>query len=72
VQKETRSCYNCNKVGHLAKDCTKKNTDTAFVGCILTKKVPAINDKEINENNEFDLIKMLGWIDLIELVNKIE
>jgi Zinc knuckle len=35
AQKETRKCYSCNKVGHLARDCTRKSTDTAFVGCIL-------------------------------------
>jgi Zinc knuckle len=72
VQRETRKCYNCNKVGHLAKDCIKKSTDTAFVGCILTKKVPAINDKEKNETNEFDPIAKLSWINPIKLANQIE
>jgi hypothetical protein len=59
VQKETRKCYNC-KVGHPSRDCTKKSTDTAFVGCILTKKVLANNDKENNENDEVDSIKEIG------------
>jgi Zinc knuckle len=72
VQKETRKCYNCNKVGHLARDCTKKSTDTVFVGCILTKKVPAINDNDKIENNEFDPITKLGWIDPIKLANRIK
>jgi Zinc knuckle len=72
VQKETRKCYNCNKVGHLARDWTKKSTDTAFIGCFLTKKVPAINDKGKNKNNEFDPITKLGWIYPIELANQIE
>jgi hypothetical protein len=44
VQHETRKYYNCNKMGHLVRDFTKKSTDTALIGCILTKKVPAIND----------------------------
>jgi Zinc knuckle len=69
VQKETRKCYICNKVGHLARE---KSTDTAFVGCILTKKVAAINDKDRIENNEFDPITKLNWIDPIELANQID
>jgi hypothetical protein len=44
----------------------------AFVGCILTKKVPAINDKENIENNNFYPIKEIGWINLFELVKQIK
>ena len=71
-QKETRKCYNCNKVGHLARDCTKKPNDTAFVGCILTNKAPEIDDTKIINSNEFDPITDLSWINVEDFADELE
>ena len=57
--KETRTCYNCNKPGHLAAKCRqpKKNTVSRYVNMIETEETGTADDWQIIESDATNDIK---------------
>ena len=47
-KKETRKCYNCEKVGHLAKNCRSKKQVNATQEDKRMKKKPQKKEKEFD------------------------
>ena len=47
-KKETRKCYNCEKVGHLAKNCRSKKQVNATQKNKKRKKKPQRKEKKLN------------------------
>ena len=47
-KKETQKCYNCEKVGHLAKNCKSKKQVNATQEDKRKKKKPQKKEKELN------------------------
>ena len=47
-KKETQKCYNCGKVGHLAKNCRSKRQVNATQEDKRKKKKPQKKEKELN------------------------
>jgi hypothetical protein len=75
VQGETRKCFSCNRTGHLAQYCLTKKANTEFVSCILSYNPPGAHNKVIIENSkseDFELEKKIVWINVLDLVQKIE
>ena len=47
-KKETQKCYNCEKMGHLAKNCRSKKQVNAIQEDKRRKKKPQKKEKELN------------------------
>ncbi|KAJ0767527.1 putative transcription factor interactor and regulator CCHC(Zn) family [Helianthus annuus] len=58
-QRETRTCYRCNEVGHIAWNCTKNANTKQGVSQKMKEKVvdvePPTNRPKIFENSKFEV-----------------